>query len=369
MVLVLVTLLAAVVTEFTFNSRVDLQLAVNSRDELQAEYNALSALRLRAVILRQSQKIKLIVTQLMGGDAGSFPLGQILEMIPVECGLMSAIIQTSESGEGDEEGGGGDFFQGDCLATSESEHSKISLNVLDSNSKQDALQIAEYLYALLLDPKLERHFQEDDKNGGHAETPVELVGAVADWIDRDDNEFGTQVGDEGRHYAYLRDSYEAKNAPLDSVAEIQLIHGIDDEMYALLKDSLTIYPSTAQIELGTASAMTINQGILSCRIEGIFPDQVMMNPAYQAFWMAFGPLKQASSVGMGVLNVTILKTLLMEAGLGAMIDIQKVAQKFTDKSNNVWFTIHAEGHVGNASRRIKTVFQAREGRFYYARVE
>ena len=232
MVLVLVTLLGAVVTEFTFNSRVDLQLAVNARDELQAEYNALSALRLRAVILRQSQKIKLIVTQLMGGDSGSFPLGQILEMIPVECGLMSAIIQTSESGDsgGDGEGGGGDFFQGDCIATSQSEHSKISLNVLDSNSKQDAMQIAEYLYALLLDPKLERHFQEDDKNGTHAESPEQLVGAVADWIDRDENEFGTQVGDEGRHYAYLKDSYEAKNAPLDSVAEIQLIHGIDDEI-------------------------------------------------------------------------------------------------------------------------------------------
>ena len=95
----------------------------------------------------------------------------------------------------------------------------------------------------------------------------------------------------------------------------------------------------------------------------------MANPAYWGMWQILGPLKAESSMGMGMLNVTILKTLLMEAGLGALIDIQKVTQKFTDKSNNVWFTISAEGHVGNASRRIRTVFQAREGRFYYARVE
>ena len=41
MVLVLVTLVAAVVTEFQYSSRVDLQLAYNARDELQAEYKCI----------------------------------------------------------------------------------------------------------------------------------------------------------------------------------------------------------------------------------------------------------------------------------------------------------------------------------------
>ena len=42
-------LLGSVVAEFQFSSRIDLQLALNARDELQAEMNALSALRMRAL--------------------------------------------------------------------------------------------------------------------------------------------------------------------------------------------------------------------------------------------------------------------------------------------------------------------------------
>ena len=90
MVLVLVTLVAAVVTEFQYSSRVDLQLAYNARDELQAEYNALSAMRVRALILRHSRKLNQVANMLMGNTGagggsggGQLPMGQILEMLPV----------------------------------------------------------------------------------------------------------------------------------------------------------------------------------------------------------------------------------------------------------------------------------------------
>ena len=103
MVLVLVTLVAAVVTEFQYSSRVDLQLAYNARDELQAEYNALSALRLRALILRHSRKLNQVANMLMGNTGaggaaggGQLPMGQILEMLPVECGLMGALFKPVE---------------------------------------------------------------------------------------------------------------------------------------------------------------------------------------------------------------------------------------------------------------------------------
>ena len=43
----LIALLGSIVADFQFNSRVDLQLAINARDELQAEYNAMTAMRLR----------------------------------------------------------------------------------------------------------------------------------------------------------------------------------------------------------------------------------------------------------------------------------------------------------------------------------
>ena len=56
MVLSLVALVATVISDFQYNSRVSYQLAINARDELQAEYNALSAMRMRALLLKQSGK-------------------------------------------------------------------------------------------------------------------------------------------------------------------------------------------------------------------------------------------------------------------------------------------------------------------------
>src|SRR5690606_34383749 len=92
MVLVLITLLASVVFDFQFNSRVDLQLAVNARDEIQAEYNARSALMMRAMLLKNNNEIKAL-TSAMGIDSNALTITQLLEMVPVECGLMSALIR------------------------------------------------------------------------------------------------------------------------------------------------------------------------------------------------------------------------------------------------------------------------------------
>lgn len=371
MVLVMVALVSVVVVEFQYSSQVDLQLAYNARDELQAEYNALSALRVRALILRHSRKLNQVANMLMGntggGDgAGQLPMGQILEMLPVECGLMSALFKPLESDIEDQVEAEG-FFPGECIATSSSEHSKISLNVL--KSVRDGKAAMEMLYGLLLDPRLLPHFEEDDLNGTHAESPEVLIGAIVDWTDRDSTEFGSQVGDEDRHYSYLRESYETKNAPFDSVAELQLVHGVDDELYDLLKETVTIYPATAQIELGTASLDVILMGLAASLQEGVLLEQFVMQPLFPQFLSLLVEMKSFGAMGGMPLNTAAIKLLLTESALMGLVDPAKLGQRFSDKSQNVWFTIHAEGQVGNASRRFRAVFQAQEAKFYYARVE
>ena len=53
MVLLLLALLGSVVADFQYNSRIDLPLALTARDEVQAEYNALAALKVRAMLLKK----------------------------------------------------------------------------------------------------------------------------------------------------------------------------------------------------------------------------------------------------------------------------------------------------------------------------
>src|SRR4051794_24845374 len=84
-VLSTLALVTSVVADFQFNSRVDLQLAINARDEVQAEYNALSALRLRELLLRQGRAADTAIRGMMaamGVDAAMVPpMGQLLEMV------------------------------------------------------------------------------------------------------------------------------------------------------------------------------------------------------------------------------------------------------------------------------------------------
>ena len=371
MVLALLTLLGSVVADFQYNSHVDFQLAVNARDELQAEYNAMSALRLRALLLRQATKVQGALGtlfQAIGGAAGAVPpIGAVLEMIPVECGLMSMItrrVEASVEDDGERE----DFFRGECLATSTSEHAKISLNMLGNHLQNRDQQVASLLLGLLSDPRLEEHFEEDDLMGDHAESPQELVGAITDWVDADHTQAVSTVVDEDRHYDMLRDSYKAKNAPFDSLEELQLVHGVDDALFAILRDHVTIYNDSTQIELGTASDYQIFLGLAASLRDNVGPEALFLGPGFLALRQGMLQMR-ALSGGMLSLKVGTLRELVREAGLDGVIDSRKLGQVFSDKSSTTWYTLSAQGRLGNASRRITAVFQASEGQFYYFRIE
>ncbi len=361
-------LVGGVVAEFQFNSRVDLQLALNARDDVQAEYNALAALRLRALLLRQGQQLGDGIRGL--GEALGIPampsINQLLEMMPVECGVMSALAHKADSGD---DATGESLFAGDCLATSTSEHTKISVNMLGAQSNNRAGQVTQMLLGLLSSPALERHFQEDDRNGTHAESPLELVTAMTDWIDPNHTQFGNDVGDEDRYYSSLRDSYRAKNAPFDSLAEIQLAHGIDDELYGLLKDHLTIYADSTQIELASAPLERVLLGLFACVRDGANGGDLLEQPGLGGLVATLVAMQRLGAASFGVLDVTMLTTLVQQAGLERIIDPARLRQFFTDTAGTTWYAIDAQGSVGRAARRMHAIFQAREGQFYYYRVE
>ncbi len=367
MVLLILSMMSAVVADFQYNSYIDYKLALNARDELQAEYNALSALRMRALLLKQSRKLKSAIDALSGAvglDKNAMPpISQIIEMIPIECGIMSAITREAGVDPADAKEGDNDFFSGECIATATSEHSKISINMLANRSNKKSQEIRLLLLGLLSDPKYLRNFEEDDLNGVHAESPAELVGAIADWIDGDDNQTGTTASDEERLYGPpLRDNYRPKNAPFDSLAELQLVHGVDDELYKLIASNVSIYTDSTKIELSTAPLERIfNVGLPAIMNKGALIPQGALVPLLASL--------RDLKLAFGQITVATLKTLIQAQGLDAYFNTAALGTVFTDRSSPSWYTIEAQGRVGNVSRRIKAVFQAQEGRFYYVRIE
>lgn len=368
MVLGFLALLGSVVADFQFSSQIDVQLALNARDELQAEMNALSALRFRALLLKQSRKMQTVVETLMKGMGGGMqapPIGVVLESLPVECGLMSAItkkVDKTLDGDNAEE----DFFPGECLATSESEHSKISINLLRNSIEGHAAQVQMTLLGILSDPRMLKFWQENDRNGQHAESPVALIGHITDWIDADHTETGS-FGDEDRYYQYLKDPYRAKNAPMDSVEELRLVHGMNDALFELLRDQITVYNSDAKIEIATAPIERILfWGLPASLADGVPP--AALQPVLGQIAMQL-QLVKAAGMGFSALTTKSLQGAISAAGASQLFDQKKLGNVFKDGVSTTWYTIKAEGQMGRASRRIRAVFQASEGTFYYVRVE
>ncbi len=385
MVLTTLTLVSLVVSEFAFESRVEYQVAINAQDELQAYNNALSAMRLRSLLLKQASKMESTIKMLftaMGLPASSLPpTSQIMQMVPIDCGMLSGLFKLKDSrlipqtalenaaapaASGDEEAVNA-VFMGDCSAELISEHSKISVNILRNNSGIAPQQTIPRHILSLYTKDMEKFFEKDDANGQHAEKPDELVSAIKDWVDDDSEETGGSA-DEDRHYQYLDDSYKAKNAPFDSLEEIQLVYGINDELWNILRDKLTIYTQEGTIDAATASLEQILFALGACLNPQVDPLQLQNNPGL-ALFLEQMQLARIPGLSFAVINSSFVTSLLTDAKIVEYFDTACIKSSFAEKSGNTWFRIIATGSSGNVTRRINAVFQAGEGKYYYWREE
>ncbi len=383
LVISLLVLITAVVSEFQFSSRVDYRLATAARDSLQAEYNALSAIRVRALLIRhisrQGAMLQTAIASVAGGlgvqlPPGGFPIAQLINSIPVECSLLSMIVRAKDAPEPeqDKEGnpiGGESFFPGDCLATSRNESSMISLEGLDPNNNTTQQTIIQAMAKPLMGLKYERHFQEYDRMGQHADSALELFTAIADWQDADRQDALSPVSDEDRHYRSAKNRTKVKNAHFNSIDEIQLVYGVDDELFEILKKRFTIYGSSTGLAIASLSPARIMEETEHALLPGVDIQSYRASPEYAA---ALQLLQAGTSIGLSFQPLTVASfttTVVAGTGIGAYLDVPSLNVLFTDNADLNWHTITGFGRVGDASYTIALVFHAAQGRFYHAKVE
>jgi general secretion pathway protein K len=73
--------------------------------------------------------------------------------------------------------------------------------------------------------------------------PADLLDAVADWIDVNDDP--RPGGAESNYYKSLSVPYEAKNAALDTFDELRMVKGFDDKTLNALRPFMTVYGDTS----------------------------------------------------------------------------------------------------------------------------
>jgi len=406
---VAITLLTVVATEFAYNTRVDLQLAANQRDELQATYMARSGVSLSRLLLRFQKQVDQtpipniggLLSQLTGGGqapGGQAPASslniQLWKLARVDChmlkGLEAGGLREDEEEEAtsdapppldDEEGElsaelalgperrSFGTFAGCFLATMQDEEEKLNLHRLNAGSG-DALPTAMRMMDLLGDKRFEFLFSREDANGVRV-NPQDTILAIKDWVDEDQvqsalnvadpvNPLSSGFSDENGPYSRYDPRYEAKNARFDSMDELYRVHGVSDRFMAAFRDRLTVYPDVnSKPNVNTDDPMMMYMAILSAA-DPARPDPRLRDPVFvQEVITRIRAARAFSFMGMGVADFV---TAIEAAGIAVNPALKaNVAgnRLLGDKSNT--FSIKSVGEAGSVQKTITAVIKLDNG--------
>jgi type II secretory pathway component PulK len=263
MVLACLAVLAPFIATFNYQARVDWQSSVNVRDEVSARQIQRGAMQL-SLLLFEVQRMVFNQKQFQE-FAGSMDITQVAPY------LMSA-FGTEDGAEGLGALVGidttalaglaitGGSFEFRVMA----ESGKININCLavqKDDKDNPAGRVTETLEALML-PALYDPYFEEEKADGQYYTRSDVLRNLADYIDDDYNVFdlvrlrSSSSRPESYRYTQLFDPYRERNARLDSVDELQLVEGIDDDWMAAFGHELTVYGG-CKVNLNFASAEQI----------------------------------------------------------------------------------------------------------------
>jgi type II secretory pathway component PulK len=371
-VLVVIAILTATLATFQYETYVDLTTAIRARDELRAHYAARSSIQLSRLLLALQPTVDKAVKQ-FGSAIGltELPLWKYSK-------FLLAAFQ-----EGGEQGGGALALLGLDLTTAKglglgvttsdvwiaSEDGKINVNAAYSLDETPKKALAGVLAALIVDPRYNYLFEYPDASGQVIDRN-EVVRAIIDFIDPDATLYGTPSSAEDYRYDQLADPYWIKNNKLDTLEELHLVRGVNDDFMELFGSALTVYgsdPSGAStVNINDADAVMIKALIRQYAQNEADPMlQATSQDAFDALvdatvnWRDLTPFKDGKAFQKFVKNPV---TLTLEAdprapqltGVALKDDVQKAI-----RTTRSVFRIVAAAEVGRVRRRIETVIDTR----------
>lgn len=384
MVVVSIAILAAVAAEFAYRSRVDLEMAVNQRDALRAEYLAKSSMGLaRLLLMFQKQLDKTTASLPALGGTGTSPINlQIWRMAKVDCLMLQALIPQAQGrnpkfsmdrtdqvdATGRIQYGG---FAGCFDARIEDEQEKLNVNALVGLQTGTAAGAVQGLYNLVSDKRFDFVFDREDANKVKA-TASDVLLAIKDWADDDDLQTALTVNplgmvtlqngfsDEGGQYTRYTPRYRPKNGWFDSLGELYLVYGVTDRFMAAFGDRLTVYPDpNASLNVNTTDPLLLG---LYARLvaDPNRPDPRLADPVFlDGLVQKILAARAMMPTGMTVQDfITIVQT----AGIQVNPQIaqrqgttQAASSLLGDKSDT--YRIVAVGQAGDVERRVTAVIR------------
>ena len=276
MVIGAIAVLTVLLAEFQDDTSAELASALADRDSIQAEYMARSATNLARLVIATEPAIRESIKplfQLMKQTPPQLPVWEFSDRLlgafnDKDSQLDFAATIGLDPTKGKNLGMPGGRFE----LTIVDEDAKIDINLGGANDIAH-IRLAKELMGLMQPPQYDPMFQKRDLSGNYHDR-LQICAAILDWADADLSAFNCDFsqstapsnGAEDAYYQLLPvHPYYRKNAPYDSLEELHMVTGIDDDFWATFVDPDPTNPKKrimtvwgqGTVNVNSAPAMTL----------------------------------------------------------------------------------------------------------------
>jgi len=262
------SLLIALVAQFSYGTTVDVSQAANARDEVRAHYLARSAMELSRMLIKIQLKFVepvMATAQQMLADMAGQDLGISLRVTDYTGPLLGffsgnqtdVAMLGSMVGIDTSQAKGLKLVPGSMNAEITNEDVKIDINCGAGPAPTRTRQMVVFrlLAALTMSPRYDLLFSTPDPEGRYVDR-VDLARALMDWSDGDEQMFSIDAnaaGPEDYRYDQRADPYLAHNNYYDTVGETGLVRGMTANFAEAFRSYLTTYASDQDCKVNLAS--------------------------------------------------------------------------------------------------------------------
>jgi type II secretory pathway component PulK len=257
--------------DFGYRTNVDWQSAVNQGDEIRARNVERGAMRLSILMFELQRMVfnKKQFREFVGNIDVTQVAPYLMSVFGSKDGLTDigglAGVQTSALG---------DFSLGENLQFEvrlEAESGRVNVNCLAQGAREGDKNRAQERTILtlssIMQPVLYNPLFEEEKSNGQRYRREDVLGQLVDYIDDDRSAFDpvrmtSSSQNESARTEQLRDPYQYRNARIDSIDELHLVEGIDDDWMAAFGGYLTAW-GECKVNLNFASPELIATVIAS----------------------------------------------------------------------------------------------------------
>jgi general secretion pathway protein K len=256
--------------EFQDDAGSEFAAAISSRDSVQAEYMARSALNLSRLLVAAEPTMRQAVAPLFALAQRTVPQIPVWEYADRILGVFNSHDGAQDflglSGLDPSRGKNLGLRGGSFEVVIVDEDAKINVNMGASNEIAH-IRVARQLMGRMAPPQYNPLFERPDSTGNYSDR-LSICSALIDWADPDEQLYSCDLTSapssnavEDGWYQLLPKPYRRKNAPYDSLEELHMVRGITDDFWSTFVDPDPTNPRKRELTVwgqGTVNVNTAN---------------------------------------------------------------------------------------------------------------